>query len=250
MLDNNSYFELQHNLFPSNSATSNSTTGSTAPQYLFPRMGPVIEIDPNYVALRRALWSKRAIAGLEDCREIPDFSLQAIINSHWKLQGVVHWVTWVVQTPVLVSPMELITSNYDGLLSRRTLQVRVVDLGLVNESGKNLEFIRVKSLYGAASSASVVMSKSCNISMGGFNIHSFSMSKRKTSQSDWSSESSEEEQAPSIHLSSSKGHHQSSGNISPPSIGNYNDGLHGGQETPPHQPTQMLQQEGTYQTNF
>ncbi|KAF7810667.1 putative ribonuclease H protein [Senna tora] len=196
-------------------------------------MGPVIEIDPNYVALRRALWSKRAIAGLEDCREIPDFSLQAIINSHWKLQVqnsllvVDKWQPDLTAENLLVNqvaiwlhfsglPMELI-SNYVAY-SLGELAGEVVDLDLVNESGKNLEFIRVKSLYGAASSASVVMSKSCNISM---DQHPPTVPNIITA--DWSSESSEEEQAPSIHLSSSKGHHQSSGNISPPSIGNYND---------------------------
>ncbi|KAF7824377.1 reverse transcriptase [Senna tora] len=90
MSENNSYFELQPNLFHNASSSSSGFAhGSTAPEYTFPRRAPVFNMNQNYVNYKRSQWSRRAIAALVDWREIPDFRLQHIINSHWKLQGQV-----------------------------------------------------------------------------------------------------------------------------------------------------------------
>ncbi|KAF7821770.1 Pyruvate carboxyltransferase [Senna tora] len=51
--------------------------------------GPVLEVADNYWVIQRAMWSRRVIAAIIDKNDMPDFRLQAIINSQWKLQGQV-----------------------------------------------------------------------------------------------------------------------------------------------------------------
>ncbi|KAF7826285.1 hypothetical protein G2W53_017449 [Senna tora] len=166
MLDQNSFFELHPNLYPSNSSSSNTSNVSTAPEYLFPIQGPVLHVDQTYTSYRQSLWSKRAIAALVDWREIPDFRLQAIINSQWKLQGAVSvkakirnfyilefeevedWSFMIRNVAVwlrfLGIPMELV-SNYVAY-SLGQLAGEVVELDHQNDAGRNLEYVRVKVL--------------------------------------------------------------------------------------------------------
>ncbi|KAF7835775.1 uncharacterized protein G2W53_010634 [Senna tora] len=194
MSDNNSFFELNPNHFSAVSSSEQSSNGTFAPDYLFPRQGPVLHVDDTYVALRRAIWSKRAIAALVDWREIPSFRLQAIINSHWKLQGTVtvkaqvrnfyildfeyvqDWCFMIKNGPWVVKNSLLVLDKWQPEISAESLRIKnvavwlrftgvplelvcnyvahslgdlageVVELDPENDSGRRLEFLRVKVL--------------------------------------------------------------------------------------------------------
>ncbi|KAF7825122.1 Zinc knuckle CX2CX4HX4C [Senna tora] len=153
MSDNNSYFELQPNHFHAASSSSGNSHGATVPEYSFPRKAPVINMNQHYVHLKRAQWSKRAIAALVDWREIPDFRLQHIINSQWKLQGSVTVIAQVRNFYILDFQNEEDWSfmllngpcNYTAV-SLGQYAGEVVEVDPKNDNGNRLEFVRVKVL--------------------------------------------------------------------------------------------------------
>ncbi|KAF7831016.1 Pyruvate carboxyltransferase [Senna tora] len=85
-----------HFVFPAYTSSSSSNTGSSngnvenAPQYIFPRQGPLLDLKDQFVAVQRSLWANRVIAALIDAKDMPIFRLQAIIDNNWKLLGNVH----------------------------------------------------------------------------------------------------------------------------------------------------------------
>ncbi|KAF7824543.1 ribonuclease H [Senna tora] len=126
MSENSSYFELPPHPFHSASSSS-------------------------------AIWFRRAIAALVDWRQIPDFRMQVIINSHWKLQGAVtvksqvknfymldfeneeDWSFMILNGPWVVKK----SFNYIAY-DLGALAGEVIDLDPENDTGKHLEFARVK----------------------------------------------------------------------------------------------------------
>ncbi|KAF7808425.1 reverse transcriptase [Senna tora] len=158
MSDNNSYFELQPNHFHATSSSSGTSHGSTAPEYTFPRRAPIFNMNQHYAHFKRAQWSKRAIVALVDWREIPDFRLQHIINSQWKLQGFVtvkaqvrnfyildfqneeDWSFMLLNGPWMVKNSLLVIQKWQPELAAENLRIDKVAIWL-RFSGIPLELI-------------------------------------------------------------------------------------------------------------
>ncbi|KAF7835873.1 uncharacterized protein G2W53_010732 [Senna tora] len=160
------------NPFPSNGEnilsdpSHPSSMWSSAPQYLLPRQGPVLELQDDYIAYRRARWSRKVVATLVDRKDMPIFHLQAIIDGNWNLQDHVlvkskHNKSYILELAnaenqqfmlsngpwaVQQSPLVLeewqpeIFSNLIGDLIGGT-----VKLDPHNDLDDNLEFLRVKA---------------------------------------------------------------------------------------------------------
>ncbi|KAF7811747.1 cysteine desulfurase mitochondrial-like [Senna tora] len=81
-----------HNFFPLpfDHAVSplhhSSSSWSSAPQFVLPRQGPILEMQDDYIAYRRMMWSRKVVATLVDWKDMPIFRLQAIIDGIWNLQ--------------------------------------------------------------------------------------------------------------------------------------------------------------------
>ncbi|KAF7834726.1 uncharacterized protein G2W53_009585 [Senna tora] len=158
MSETNSYFKLPPLHHHSGSSSSNSSSTPPGPEYLFPRRGPVLNLDQSYVDYRRALWSKRAIAAFVDWREIPAFRLQAIINSQWKLQGSVtvkskirnfyilefediqDWTFMIMNGPWAVQNSLLVIDKWQPAMTTDNLHINIVVVWL-RFSGVPLELI-------------------------------------------------------------------------------------------------------------
>lgn len=60
-----------------------------APDFLLPRQGPVVNLNPVYMQQQEALFARMVVAVIIDRKNIPAHRLQHIINTNWLLLGEV-----------------------------------------------------------------------------------------------------------------------------------------------------------------